>query len=384
MSSKIEYPKVCARCGINFTAKKLSTQYCSHRCSSLAYKEKLKEQRVELAKTEVKNRNKPPILREKLDDPQRNKASPVNRDYLSVRETSYQMGVCRATINNYCKDGKLKCIKINRRIYIRRSDIEALFDNAPPYTVTPRSTTVKTSQQTQETRTLPMSDCVTAADAAKLYGVTTSAIHRKANSHNVPWVIYNKTRHYQAEELAKIYPFKEEYPHLSEWYTTEEIVEQFKMSKTAIYSLVSKFHIPRKKENSGCIYYSKLHIDEILEKRIGDKSITEWYTSDQIYQKYGLGATYISNFVHVNKIPRRRDNNKSQYSAKDFDRAIEKRNPPSVYLLIKDAAIYFSTTPTQVHNLIRQHQLPTRTENREMRVQKVALDNIINPKKLHE
>ncbi len=384
MSSNTEYPKVCAQCGTSFTAKKLSTQYCSHRCASITYKQKLKEQRVDLAKTEVKNINKPPILRERQDSSQSNKASPLNREYLSVRETSNLMGVCRATINNYCKDGKLRCIKINRKIYIRRSDIEALFDNAPPYTVKPRSPTVRSPQKTEEARELPMSDCITATDAAVLYGVTKSAIHRKANSHNIPWVIYNKTRHYHAGDLAKIYPIEEQFPDLSEWYTVEEIAEQFNMSKTAVYSFVSKYHIPRKKESGGCIFYSKLHIDERLEKRIGDRSITEWYTSEQINQKYGLGASYISNFVHVNKIPRRRENNKAQYSAKDFDKAIEQRNPPSVYLLIKDAATYFSTTPTQVHNLIRQHQLPTRTKNREMRVQKVALNNIINPKKLHE
>ena len=40
MSSNIEIKKKCRWCGAEFIASKTTTEYCSHRCSGLAYKEK--------------------------------------------------------------------------------------------------------------------------------------------------------------------------------------------------------------------------------------------------------------------------------------------------------------------------------------------------------
>ena len=39
MSSNLKIEKVCEWCGSQFVARTTATAYCSHRCSSLAYKE---------------------------------------------------------------------------------------------------------------------------------------------------------------------------------------------------------------------------------------------------------------------------------------------------------------------------------------------------------
>lgn len=44
MASNIEIQKKCEWCGTIFTAHKITTAYCSHRCANLAYK-------IELEKT---------------------------------------------------------------------------------------------------------------------------------------------------------------------------------------------------------------------------------------------------------------------------------------------------------------------------------------------
>ncbi len=51
---------------------------------------------------------------------------------------------------------------------------------------------------------------------------------------------------------------------LTEWYTPEEIQEKYGMTRVAIRSHVYRNNIPSKKEH-GQIFYSKLHFD--LSKR---------------------------------------------------------------------------------------------------------------------
>ncbi|MBQ2979499.1 MAG: DNA-binding protein, partial [Bacteroidaceae bacterium] len=45
--SKIEVKKVCQFCGKEFIAHKLSTRFCSHKCSQRSYKVRLREQKLE-------------------------------------------------------------------------------------------------------------------------------------------------------------------------------------------------------------------------------------------------------------------------------------------------------------------------------------------------
>ena len=60
MSSKIEISKKCEWCGNVCIARKSSTSYCSHRCSNLAYNEKIRQQRLNALKDElsIKERTK--------------------------------------------------------------------------------------------------------------------------------------------------------------------------------------------------------------------------------------------------------------------------------------------------------------------------------------
>lgn len=50
MSSNIEIKKTGLWCGREFIACKTSTEYCSHRCSGLAYKERKRQAKLEAYK----------------------------------------------------------------------------------------------------------------------------------------------------------------------------------------------------------------------------------------------------------------------------------------------------------------------------------------------
>ncbi len=63
MSSKIDIQKRCKWCNAVFTAHKTTTEYCSHRCANLAYKDRVRKQRIESLQHELgKSIKTPPNL----------------------------------------------------------------------------------------------------------------------------------------------------------------------------------------------------------------------------------------------------------------------------------------------------------------------------------
>ena len=53
------------------------------------------------------------------------------RKALSIREAAEALGVHPDTISNWVRDGKLRAVKIGRRVLIRVADIEAMLDAYP-------------------------------------------------------------------------------------------------------------------------------------------------------------------------------------------------------------------------------------------------------------
>ncbi len=64
MSSNIFVNRVCQWCGKEFVARTTTTNYCSHRCSGLAYKERKRQAKLEKVQEEFERVGKP-----RLGDP---------------------------------------------------------------------------------------------------------------------------------------------------------------------------------------------------------------------------------------------------------------------------------------------------------------------------
>ncbi len=82
MSSNIEVERICQFCGNAFVAKTTVTKFCSHRCSSLAYKQKKRESKVENSNYETLTQLNPandPILKE--------------REFLTPRNAALLLGI---------------------------------------------------------------------------------------------------------------------------------------------------------------------------------------------------------------------------------------------------------------------------------------------------
>ena len=106
MSSKIDIQKRCKWCNAVFTAHKSTTEYCSHRCVNLAYKDRVRKQRIESLQHELgKIIKTPPNL---------------NKEYLTPSEVAVLLNIGRTSIYRYIRNGVIKVIRSEREIPCKR------------------------------------------------------------------------------------------------------------------------------------------------------------------------------------------------------------------------------------------------------------------------
>lgn len=114
MSSNIEIKKKCRWCGAEFIARKTTTEYCSHRCSGLAYKERKRQAKLDSYQREYEYQ-------------QSGQKEVAKQEFLTPTQAATLLGVCHVTIYNYINRGVIKVWKLKRKTLIRRADVDTLF-----------------------------------------------------------------------------------------------------------------------------------------------------------------------------------------------------------------------------------------------------------------
>ena len=116
MSSNIKIQRICQDCGNEFTARTTSTMYCSHRCNSTAYKQKVKTGKIEQSNKETKRIKNQPIEELKA------------KEFLTVREVALLLNCSIRSAYYYIGSGTIKAMNLGQRITrVKRSEIDKLF-----------------------------------------------------------------------------------------------------------------------------------------------------------------------------------------------------------------------------------------------------------------
>ncbi len=274
---------------------------------------------------------------------------------------------------------------MNRKIFIRRKDIDTLFDSAPPYQVSRKAK--RDPSETAKEKVpieIPPQEALefyTAQEAADKYGYCKSTIHKMATRKGIPHVKYEGTYLYHKFLIDRALGKNKPDDSIDEWYSVEEIKQLYAMSTGAVYSFVSEYGVPRKNDR-GKTLYSKSQVDAVLKSRMGDSEITEWYSMEEIYQIYGFERGYIANFVFKNHIPKKRKGNTSLYSKTHFDEAVRIKHPRTEYISVQDAVQAYGLSRHTIYGIVNRHNIPTVKEGKFMKIQKSKLDKILNPKTL--
>lgn len=278
MSSNLKIKRICAWCGKEFIAQKTTTACCSKQCANALYKKRKRDEAIK-----INNQN----IEKKIEE------KPIttikDKPFLTITETAIYLGVTRPTIYGYIKRGELKVIRLGFKYFLKKEDIEKLF-NTPIEFHTP----------TKEKA--PITDFYTTSEVKGKYHVNESWIFVIAKKHNIPRTFNRGKTYWSKKHIDAYFAKKAPDPDITEWYSTQEMQEKFGMTLSAIYTFAYKNAIPKKKEGI-MVYYSKKHVD--IAKGIAKPEETMYYTVAEAMEKFNLTRDQLYHYVkwhHISKI----------------------------------------------------------------------------------
>ena len=267
--------KICQWCGKPFVAQKTTTCFCSHRCSSLGYKERIR--------------------------------AAEGQDFLSFAQVATLMGVTRQYIYKLVKENKLRASRISgKKSFIRRADIELMLKSKPYERIMPKED-------------LEITEYYTAEQIAEKYKVAPKWVWTYTREHNIPKVKIRQFNYYSKKHIDAAFAKYNVDNDLTEWYTPEEIQEKYGMTRIAIRSQVYRHNIPSKKEH-GLILYSKLHFD--LSKSTEKEKDEAYYTVQEAMKKYKMTRDSVYNTLSFHQIKREKKGRFVKFLKVDFDRVM--------------------------------------------------------------
>ena len=291
----MEVRKICQWCGKPFIAKKTTTCYCSHQCSNLGYKERIRERKRQLKK-----------MQELLEP----KQAAEGQDFFSFAQAAQLMGVTRQYVYKLVKESKLRASRISgKKALIRRADIELMLKTKPYERIVPKDE-------------FDMSEYYTAEQIAEKYKVNTKWVWTYTREHDIPKVRIRKFNYYSKKHIDAVFAKYKTNNDLTEWYTPEEIEQKYGMSRVAIRSHVYRNNIPSKKEH-GQIFYSKLHFD--LSKKTTEDDSSEYYTVQEAMKKYSLSRDSVYGVLQFHEIKREKKGRFVRFLKVEFDHVMGAR-----------------------------------------------------------
>ena len=285
----MEVRKICQWCGKPFIAKKTTTCYCSHQCSNLGYKERVRERKRELKK-----------MQELLQP----KQASEEQDFFSFAQAAKLMGVTRQYIYKLVKENKLRASRISgKKSLIRRADIELMLKTKPYESIKPKDD-------------VDITEYYTAEQIAEKYKVNTKWVWTYTREHDIPKVKIRQFNYYSKKHIDAAFAKYKTDDALTEWYTPEEIEKKYGMTRVAIRSHVYRNNIPSKKEH-GQIFYSKLHFD--LSKQTVEDDSSEYYTVQEAMKKYNLTRDSVYGILQFHEIKREKKGRFVRFLKVEFD-----------------------------------------------------------------
>ena len=286
MSSRIDIQKRCKWCNAVFTAHKTTTEYCSHRCTNLAYKDRVRKQRIESLQHELgKSIKTPPNLN--------------NKEYLTPSEVAELLNIGRTSIYRYILNGVIKVIRFERKTLVRRADIEDMTDFIVQ---------------------VPIIDFYTTAEVKEKYHVNESWIFAVAKKNNIPRTFNRGKTYWSKKHMDAYFAKKAPNPDITEWYSTQEMQEKFGMTLSAIYTFVSKNAIPKKKEGI-MVYYSKKHVD--IAKGVAAPEEPQYYMVVEAMEKFNLTRDQLYHYAKYHNIPKVKKGKYTLISKPELDKLLE-------------------------------------------------------------
>ena len=189
----MEIRKICQWCGKPFIAQKTTTCYCSHQCSNLGYKERIRERKRQLKRSQ------------ELLQPRQ---AAEGQDFFSFAQAAKLMGVTRQYIYKLVKESKLRASRLSgKKSLIRRADIELMMKTKPYERIMPKED-------------FDITEYYTAEEIAQKYKVNAKWVWTYTRQHKVPKVRIRQFNYYSKKHIDAAFAKYEVDSDLTEWYVS--------------------------------------------------------------------------------------------------------------------------------------------------------------------
>lgn len=228
------------------------------------------------------------------------------------------------------------------------------------------------------------------AQAGKLLGLSRQAVYNMVKAGNLKASKISSRlsfiRRADIDAMLENRPYKTLHPKdvvpITDFYTTAEIKEKFGVKESWIYEIAKEHNIPRT-FNRGRTYWSKKHIDSYFAKKAPDASITEWYSVAELQEKFGMTLSAIYTFVYKNVIPKRKEGKMVYYSKKHFDIAKGIATPEEPqYYTIPEAMEKYNLTRDQFYHYVKYHNITRIKVGKYTKILRSELDKFFEPPKI--
>lgn len=227
-----------------------------------------------------------------------------SQEYFTFSQAARLMGVSRQYVYKLVKEDKLRASRLSSRMsLIRRTDIELMLKTKPYEVLRPKDE-------------FDVTEYYTAEQIAEKYKVNAKWVWTYTRQNNVPKVRIRQFNYYSKKHIDAAFAKYKTDDALTEWYTPEEIEKNYGMTRVAIRSHVYRNNIPSKKEH-GQIFYSKLHFD--LSKKTTEDGSSEYYTVQEAMKKYGLTRDSVYGILQFHEIKREKKGRFVRFLKVEFD-----------------------------------------------------------------
>ena len=228
------------------------------------------------------------------------------------------------------------------------------------------------------------------AQAGKLLGLSRQAVYNMVKAGNLKASKISSRLSFikrtDIDAMLENRPYKTLHPKdtvpITDFYTTADIKEKFGVKESWIYEIAKEHNIPRT-FNRGRTYWSKKHIDSYFAKKAPDASITEWYSVAELQEKFGMTLSAIYTFVYKNVIPKRKEGKMVYYSKKHFDIAKGIATPEEPqYYTIPEAMEKYNLTRDQLYHYVKYHNITRIKVGKYTKILRSELDKFFEPPKI--
>ena len=249
--------------------------------------------------------------------------------------------------------------------------------------------------QTMVNQQIEKEDCIdkdffTPSEAAKYIGISRATFYRYLETNLIKSVQLKRKTIIRKRDIEALFdnasPYKKHLPRskqsITDFYTTAEIKEKYNIQESWLYKIAKDNNIPRT-FNRGKTYWSKKHIDSYFAKKAPDASITEWYSVAELQEKFGMTLSAIYTFVYKNVIPKRKEGKMVYYSKKHFDIAKGIATPEEPqYYTIPEAMEKYNLTRDQLYHYVKYHNITRIKVGKYTKILRSELDKFFEPPKI--